>query len=137
MNTVSIVGDLLVVRPRGLDRLWAFRRQLSVPLAHVRGATVDPEARREVRGLRGPGLAFFGKYSYAMYVFQLPLVELTAPWLTAGGICASVGSVFWGRLAYIAVMSALTTLCAVVSWHFFEKRVLRLKVKRLPPWPVT
>ena len=74
-------------------------------------------------------LAFFGKYSYAMYVFQLPLVELAAPWLTAAGLCTAVGSVFWGRVAYIGVMSALTTLCAVASWHLFEKRFLRLKAR--------
>lgn len=62
MNTVSILGARLVVRPHGLDRLWAFRRKIDVPLTHVRGATVDPEARRERRGIRAPGLAFFGKY---------------------------------------------------------------------------
>lgn len=62
MNAVSIVGVRLVVRPRGLDRVWGFRRKIDVPLTHVRGATVDPEARREARGLRGPGLAAFGKY---------------------------------------------------------------------------
>lgn len=62
MNTITITGTRLVVRPRGLDRVWGFRRKIDVLLAHVRGATVDPEARREARGLRGPGLSFFGKY---------------------------------------------------------------------------
>lgn len=61
MNTISIALDKLTVRPRGLDRLWGFRAKIEVPLTHVRGATVDPAARREARGLRGPGLAFFGK----------------------------------------------------------------------------
>jgi peptidoglycan/LPS O-acetylase OafA/YrhL len=72
-------------------------------------------------------LAFFGKYSYAMYVFQLPLIELAAPWFTAASVCAAVGSVLGGRLAYIAIMSAITTLCAVASWHLYEKHFLRLK----------
>lgn len=62
MNTVNIVGARLIVRPQGLDRLWAFRRKIDIPLTHVRDATVDPEARHERRGLRAPGLAFFGKY---------------------------------------------------------------------------
>ena len=62
MNTVTVVDTRLVIRPRGLDRVWGFRRRIDVPLAHVRGATIDPGARAEARGLRGPGLAFFGKY---------------------------------------------------------------------------
>ncbi|MEX2114290.1 MAG: acyltransferase [Pirellulales bacterium] len=78
---------------------------------------------------RSPVLAFFGKYSYAMYVFQLPLVALMAPLITAEGMCSELGSVFWGRVAYIGIMSAVTTGCAVASWHLFEKRLLRLKTR--------
>ena len=52
MNTVRIEGDRLVVEPRGLDRLWALRRRIEVPLAHVAGATYDPGAHREPKGLR-------------------------------------------------------------------------------------
>mgnify|MGYP002622062561 CR=1 FL=1 len=74
-----------------------------------------------------PTLAFFGKYSYAMYVFQLPLIRLAAPIITAESACASVGSVFFGRLAYLCVMTVLTTLCAYLSWHLYEKHFLALK----------
>ncbi len=76
---------------------------------------------------RTPVLRFFGKYSYAMYVFQLPLIVIVAPWCTAAGLCAEFGSVLWGRLAYIGLMTALTAGCAVVSWHLYEKRWLALK----------
>lgn len=56
MARVSITDDLLTVELQGLHRLWAFKRRLRVPLAHVRGATADPGMARERKGLRAPGL---------------------------------------------------------------------------------
>ena len=55
MTTVEITGDQLVVTMRGLDRFWSLRRQITVPLAHVRGATADPGMSREPAGVRSPG----------------------------------------------------------------------------------
>jgi peptidoglycan/LPS O-acetylase OafA/YrhL len=74
-----------------------------------------------------PFLRFFGKYSYAMYVFQLPLIALMAPILTPEGLCNRVGSVLAGRVLYIALMSTVTTGAAVFSWHLYEKHFLALK----------
>lgn len=72
-------------------------------------------------------LQFFGKYSYAMYVFQLPLIYLLAPAFTASGIAIVVGSRLIGQAAYCAFMFALTTGLALASWNLFEKRLLALK----------
>ena len=72
-------------------------------------------------------LRFFGKYSYAMYVFQLPLVEILAPVLDPDALCARVGSALLGRLIYIAAMFAVTTAVSVLSWHLYEKHFLALK----------
>lgn len=55
MTVVQIVGDRLVVTMPGLDRLWALRSRIVVPLAHVRGATADPGMARESAGVRSPG----------------------------------------------------------------------------------
>lgn len=60
MARVTIRNERLVVEPQGLHKLWAFTRVLSVPLAHVRGATVDPQMVNEPKGLRAPGLNFPG-----------------------------------------------------------------------------
>jgi hypothetical protein len=55
MTAVDVTGDQLVVTMHGLDRLWALRRRIVVPLVHVRGATADPGVTRESAGLRAPG----------------------------------------------------------------------------------
>lgn len=63
MNTVTVTDSLLIVEPRGLDKMWSFRRELQIPLAHVRGATFDPGANDEPKGLRAPGLSIPGKWA--------------------------------------------------------------------------
>jgi peptidoglycan/LPS O-acetylase OafA/YrhL len=72
-------------------------------------------------------LRFFGKYSYAMYVFQLPLVYVLAPVMTASGLAAFFGSAWFGQAVYCGMMFGLTTGAALVSWQLFEKRWLELK----------
>jgi peptidoglycan/LPS O-acetylase OafA/YrhL len=72
-------------------------------------------------------LQFFGKYSYAMYVFQLPLIPAVAFLVTAPGLASSLGSAWLGQAAYCAILFCLTTLVAVASWHLFEKHFLALK----------
>jgi hypothetical protein len=55
MATVSIDGDTLDISVEGLDKLWTLKSRLSIPLAHVRGATADPGIVGEPKGWRGPG----------------------------------------------------------------------------------
>lgn len=53
---VAVADANLVVTLHGFDRVWALRKQLVVPLAHVKAATVDPTiARGWIKGLRWPG----------------------------------------------------------------------------------
>jgi peptidoglycan/LPS O-acetylase OafA/YrhL len=111
------------------------RRYLGIPWAVTAGffgallvlAVVAEPGTAWGRIWRSRFLGFFGKYSYAMYVFQLPLIAVMAPVVTAEGLCARLGSNFFGRLAYMAIMMATTTLAAVLSWHCYEKHFLRLK----------
>ena len=63
MNTVTITPESLTVEPLGLDKLWSLRRRLEFPAGHVRGATFDPGANSEPKGLRAPGLHIPGKWS--------------------------------------------------------------------------
>ena len=72
-------------------------------------------------------LQFFGKYSYAMYVVQLPLIPALAWLITAPGLANSLGSPWLAQAAYCAVMFSVTTGLALLSWHCFEKHFLALK----------
>lgn len=55
MATISIADGELTVHVQGMDKVWALKSQLTIPLAHVRGATVDPGITRDAKGRRGPG----------------------------------------------------------------------------------
>ena len=69
MAQVEVVGDRLVIRLERADRLWSFHSELEVPLAHIRGAEVDPDRARlpwsglPVRGEHGwlPGMIAAGQ----------------------------------------------------------------------------
>ncbi|MFQ1000632.1 hypothetical protein [Modestobacter sp. SSW1-42] len=90
MTAVEIVGDELVVTMQGLDRFWALRRRITVPLAHVRGATADPGVGRESAGIRSPGT-------------HVPRV------ITAGSYRKDGARVFWNlRASQQAVVVELT-----------------------------
>lgn len=55
MAQVRIDGDALVVEIEGLDKLWALKSRLEIPLVNVRGATADPGVIKEPKGIRSPG----------------------------------------------------------------------------------
>ena len=52
MAQVHIDGDALVVEIEGLDKLWALKSRLEIPLVNVRGATADPGVIKEPKGIR-------------------------------------------------------------------------------------
>lgn len=55
MALIRIEDNDLVVVIEGLDKLWAFKGGLTIPLANVRGATADPGIATEPKGIRAPG----------------------------------------------------------------------------------
>ncbi|MET9591690.1 hypothetical protein ABZY45_12030 [Streptomyces sp. NPDC006516] len=59
--------DMLTVRLTGLDRLWALKSQVEVPLTQVRGATHDPGIAHERKGTKlggthMPGVITAGRF---------------------------------------------------------------------------
>jgi hypothetical protein len=55
MAIVTIRDEQLSIDIRSLDKLWALTSSLTIPLAHVRGATPDATIASEPKGIRGPG----------------------------------------------------------------------------------
>jgi hypothetical protein len=55
MASVTVDGTQLIVEIAGVDKILALKRKLTIDLAHVRGATFDPGAVREPKGIRAPG----------------------------------------------------------------------------------
>lgn len=84
-------------------------------------------SHRLSRYLRSPWLQWLGKYSYGMYVIQLPVVTLLPlswiasqmPWLGNASLFLSV--------AYVVALFAATSALAFVSYHLLEKPFLNMK----------
>lgn len=55
-NTLSVVEGALVVVPRGLDRIWGFRRRVVVPLERITNVEIERRPLQLSPGWRGPGL---------------------------------------------------------------------------------
>lgn len=56
MVEVEIREGALHLEVKGLDKLWALKSSLTIPIAHVRGVRRDPMvARGWFKGLRAPG----------------------------------------------------------------------------------
>ena len=55
MATISIDGSDLTIDVQGMDKFWSLKSRLTIPMAHVRGATANPSIASEYKGWRGPG----------------------------------------------------------------------------------
>ncbi len=55
MAETRIVDDILCIRMRGMNKVWAMRTELLIPLSAVREVRVDPRPQALARGLRLPG----------------------------------------------------------------------------------
>jgi hypothetical protein len=56
MVTHEIVGDIVHLRMEGLDKLWALKSELSIPLAHITAVRADSEVVHHWwHGIKFPG----------------------------------------------------------------------------------
>lgn len=73
-------------------------------------------------------LRFFGKYSYALYVFHhLVSIYLPKYGFSVESIPAIKGSQLPGYIGFCLVATMLSIGLAVASWHLWELRFLKLK----------
>ena len=75
MTIVEITDGHLRVVVEGMDKVLALKSTIEVPLAHVRGASLSPDALREPRGLRllgtsVPGVIAAGSFYDGEWLFM-------------------------------------------------------------------
>lgn len=79
------------------------------------------------RCLRSPRLQWLGKYSYGMYVIQLPLVTLLPlSWVASQTTSVGISSLSLS-LVYVIALFAATSALAFASYHLLEKPFLNMK----------
>jgi peptidoglycan/LPS O-acetylase OafA/YrhL len=102
--------------------LWAvaFVGFLALIVTSTRGGILS-------RVLSLPALRHFGKYSYAMYVFQNPLIPLMSGIASAEVLAAWTGESILSSLLHVAILFVATWGCALASWYLLERHCIALK----------
>ncbi len=59
---------MLTVTPRGMDRVWGFRKQVQAPLGRITNVSIEHDPHRVPTGVRAPGLDFMGKLCGTFHV---------------------------------------------------------------------
>lgn len=101
---------------------------LAILFAGVLTMAVTAPARTIAgRFLTHPFMRFFGRYSYALYVFHHPIMYYMRQILTADSVRRLAGSQLPGQLLFTALTGSVSLAAAVVSWHLYESQLLKLK----------
>jgi peptidoglycan/LPS O-acetylase OafA/YrhL len=124
----TVVGICVAVQP--LSPIWNNRSMLTIGLTAVAllaGSLIvllqtQEEQHPLRRFFRQPGLLFFGKYSYALYLFHWPVASIL---ITLYGDSGYTGWFPW--LAFLFVYFTGTIAVALLSWNLLEKHALKLK----------
>lgn len=77
-------------------------------------------------------LVFFGKYSYALYVFHYMMLPLFERYASMELLKAKVGSFIVAVAIRMAVCTVASIVVALLSWHLIEKHFLKLKKYFVP-----
>jgi peptidoglycan/LPS O-acetylase OafA/YrhL len=113
---IAVAGRLFLGLPNSLAPMF-FAAAMALVMLSPRRSTL-------VRSLESPPLRRLGKYSYGMYVLQLPLVYLLPLSLWRGVL--PIDALTHSAL-YVAGMFGLILLMAMASFHLFESYFLKLK----------
>jgi peptidoglycan/LPS O-acetylase OafA/YrhL len=95
------------------------------------GLTAPPTGRAG-RALSAAPFRFFGKYSYALYVFHQPVALRLAAAGLGALLIPKVGGRLPGVVCFAAAALAVSLVAALLSWNLWEKYFLRLKDRLRP-----
>ena len=78
--------------------------------------------------LGNPAGRFLGRYSYAIYLLHMPIIQLwRAPMQAEVLLVANGIPPFLAHLAYMIAVTAGILLLSLVSWYFLERPFMRLR----------
>lgn len=94
----------------------------------VLALTITPGAKSVVgRFFAHPILRSLGRYSYALYIFHLPVIFWLARHFNLVGIPRLAGSNLVRQLLFTTAAGVVSLAAAVLSWHLYEAQFLKLK----------
>ena len=73
------------------------------------------------------GLRMLGTLSYAMYIFQSPLIPIVGSVCSVTVLSQFTGNAIVSNLIYMALMFGFTYAAALLSWYCLEQHCLKLK----------
>jgi peptidoglycan/LPS O-acetylase OafA/YrhL len=100
---------------------------LSVSLIYYCVAPPGPRSSAVQRVMAAGWLRFFGKYSYAMYVFHFPILRVLSYYTIDELNTGDTATRLLKFAIYLACVLGLSTLAALVSWRVLEQPFLELK----------
>jgi peptidoglycan/LPS O-acetylase OafA/YrhL len=90
-------------------------------------ALTSPPDHLVARTLDSSFLRFFGRYSYALYVFHHPILFFGLGVVALQSVPVVGGSQMLRQLVFLVVATGVSVGIALVSWHAVERQALRLK----------
>ena len=88
----------------------------------------SPEQRLLVRFFSSPVMRMFGRYSYAMYLFHMPIRGILRDTVYGPDRFLTLfGSRIPGQLIFYGLATVVTLVAAYASWQIYEKHFLKLK----------
>jgi peptidoglycan/LPS O-acetylase OafA/YrhL len=128
---VAVVGEAAMNGSFGNSTLYTTVGSTVVALLF--GATLimaveSPASALISRVLQQRLLLVFGRYSYALYLFHLPITLMIWRYLySPHRYLADLATTVPGQLLFYGLVLSLPLACAWLSWHGYEKRFLSLK----------
>lgn len=84
-----------------------------------------------LKRFQGSVLRFLGRYSYAMYLFHMPVIYFTKEPFRRSELARGLelaGSEFPAQVLYTIFVFIAASIVSQITWHLWEKHFLRLKV---------